>query len=47
MNYSSPELLLSLSLTVYLTVCAMMAMVRPEQDRFLPGWRALVFCSLS
>ena len=47
MNYSSPELLLSLSLTVYLTICAVMAVMRPGQERSLPGWRALVFCSLS
>lgn len=47
MNYTSPELFLSLSLTVYLTVCVMMAVVRPEQGRSLPGWRALVFCTLS
>lgn len=47
MSYSSPELLLSLSLTVYLTVCVMMAVARPGRYTSLPGWRALILCSLS
>ncbi|MDY6417892.1 MAG: hypothetical protein SPK87_04030, partial [Bacteroidales bacterium] len=56
MMYSSQDLMLSLSLVVYLTTCAVVAAVRWEHkclpyaehvDYNLPGWRALVFGALS
>ena len=56
MTYSIQELLLSLSLAVYLTTCVLVAVVRwghkcapyiNHIDYYYPGWRTLVFGSLS
>lgn len=56
MTYSFQELLLSLSLVVYLTTCAIVAIVRWQHkcvpfvehaDYYFPGWRAVVFGALS
>ena len=56
MTYSFQELLLSLSLVVYLTTCAIVAIVRWQHkcvpfvehvDYYFPGWRAVAFGALS
>lgn len=56
MSYSLQELLLSFSLIVYLTTCAIVAVVRwghkcapyaNHIDYYFPGWRTLVFGALS
>jgi len=56
MTYSLQELLLSLSLAAYLTVCVVVAVVRwkhkcnpyaRHEDYYFPAWRTLVFCALS
>lgn len=56
MTFSYQELMLSLALTVYLTVCSMVGVVRAGHkcaaytshvDYYFPAWRTLVFCSLS
>ena len=56
MTYSLQELLLSLSLGVYLTTCVVVAVVRwghkcapyaEHIDYYFPGWRTLVFGALS
>lgn len=44
MTYTFPELLLSLSLAVYLSVCVMVAVIRRGHN---PAWRTLVGCALS
>lgn len=56
MTYSLQELLLSLSLVVYLTTCAIVSIVRWQHkcvpyvehvDYYFPGWRAVAFGALS
>lgn len=56
MTYSFQELLLCLSLVVYLTTCAIVAVVRwghkcvpfaEHVDYYFPGWRAVCFGALS
>ena len=56
MLYTFPELLLSVMLSVYLTVCVVAAAVRwghkcapyaKHMDYYFPAWRTLVICALS
>ena len=54
--YSLQELLFSISLTIYLTVCVLVAAVRGGHkcepyaryaDYYYPGWKSIIFCYLT